>query len=186
MMLTMVWLLPLVQICSSFVSANPGTATKIPRHTAVKSQGDDENRRVAVGLLRLGTACFPAANLVLAATTSTEVVAQVFVAYAATVLAYIGGLQQSVAVSSDSMSSGRVAGAIALALASGCATVYGFLGDARLALAAVAGLYAIQLVFVESATSSSPSDDYLFLNPERRWPMRIAICTLGLASLQLT
>lgn len=175
-------LLTLCQASRSFAIAR----AHFPRVVAVRARNSNklpDSRVVAVSLLRLGTACFPIANVVLAATGSMQV-AQAFAVYAAIILAYIGGMQQSVALSEEK-SPALVVAAICAALAAWGATICSILGRLDVAFSLLAALFAAQLALEESMLSS-PQSDVVFLRPERRAPMIVASITLALAAVEQT
>jgi hypothetical protein len=158
-----------------------------------------EPRAAAVGLLRMGTATFPIlalSSIVVGSSSTLQLRAQqVLASHAGMVLAFIGGMLQSLAVSEarGGRAEARLAGlvlvacGIALAIAGQAMVVVAWAVPERVAtvLMAQGGLFAIDAMGeARLAAWLSPRGlDTVLLRPERRPCILCAVASLALAAL---
>ena len=152
-------------------------------------------RELAEDLLLLGTAVFPSGVLALATCTTAASAArmaggQLFALYAATILAFVGGLQQAAGiVDGKPRATPLVAGGITLALAAWAAAAYAVAGGTTAAaaqgLVALALLYGTQGLVERYApwyAQLSPAATDVLLAEARETPMLAATVALLLAA----
>ena len=186
----------LTQSTEAFEPSSSSHTTMTSRSGATRGAGNFSNPAVlAVALLNLGTASFVVGVCMIWATTargspSRMFAGQLFASFAATVLAFIGGLQQAAGIV-DGRKQGAplVVGGIGLALVAWAIATFGFAAGTpaatSTALALLAGLYAgqgmIEAGFV-GRLRPSPNASAVLQVDARRLPMAAAFLTLSLAA----
>ena len=135
----------------------------------------------ARNLLYAGAAVFPVGDVAVAL--DLDLAPAALASYAGIIIAFIGGLQQSVACTL-ALEPVFVACGIGVAIVGWLCSVAAAAGAARPALAALALLYAAQLVAERSApwTELPPPAKAGMLSAERRVPMVVAVGALAAAA----